>query len=369
MKILYSCLSKSWGGMEMFTLTAIKELLKRDIKVELLCAAESRLHIEANNIGLIIYPVNASGYFHPFTIMKLASILRHGRYNLIHTQFSKDLWLIVPAVKLSGKKIPVILTKQLGSFIIKKDVLHSWIYKNVTLVFAISRVIKTNLLATVPLPENKIEILHNGIDINKFNPAVGRGNVRKEFSVGDEELLIGMLARLSPGKGHEEFLAAAKNLSQKHNNLRFIIVGEASRGENEYADKIKKLAADYGLKNLIFAGFRSDTPEVLAAMDIFVFPSNAEAFGIALAEAMAMGKPCVASDSDGILDLIEDSQTGCLFENRSAADLEKKTEVLILSQDLRSKFGLAARNSAVEKFDINILTERVISFYKELIKA
>ena len=64
-------------------------------------------------------------------------------------------------------------------------------------------------------------------------------------------------------------------------------------------------------------------------MDIFVFPSHAEAFGIALAEAMAMGKACVASDSDGILDLIDNDKTGYLFENKNAADLEKKIEALM----------------------------------------
>jgi glycosyltransferase involved in cell wall biosynthesis len=369
MKILYSCLSKSWGGMEMFTLTAIKELLKRNIQVELLCAAESRIHIEANNMGLIIYPVKASGYFHPLTIMKLASILRQGRYDIIHTQSSKDLWIIVPAVKMLGRRIPVFLTKQLGSFIVKKDILHRWIYKYVTLAFAISRVIKKNLLETVPLPEKRIEILHNGIDIKRFSPdAADRGKIRREFSVADNELLIGMLARFSPGKGHEEFLSAAKNLSQKYSPLKFIIVGEASRGENDYADKIKALAADYRLNNVIFSGFRSDTPDVLAAMDIFVFPSHAEAFGIALAEAMAMGKPCVASNSDGILDLIDDNLTGCLFENKNAAELEKKIEAFILSAGLREKLGSAARVSAVSKFNIDTLTEKVISYYKKYIK-
>jgi len=366
MKVLYSCLSKSWGGMEMFTLTAIKELQKRNIKVELLCSAESRLHIEANNLGLIIYPVKASGYFHPLTILKLASVLRSGRYDLVHTQFSKDLWIIVPAVRLLGKNIPVFLTKQLGSFIVKKDILHRWIYKNITAAFAISRVIKKNLLETVPLPESKIEILHNGIDINRFNPEnADRSIVRKEFGVKDDELLTGMLARFSPGKGHEEFLAAARNLSQKYNNLKFIIVGEASRGENDYADKIKALAADYGLNNVIFSGFRSDTPDVLAAMDLFVFPSHAEAFGIALAEAMAMGKPCVASNSDGILDLIDDKKNGYLFENKSAEDLEKKMEAMIISAEQRDAMGKAARLSAVERFDIAVLTEKTINYYKK----
>jgi len=123
-----------------------------------------------------------------------------------------------------------------------------------------------------------------------------------------------MMARFSPGKGHEEFLFAAKELNKNFTNLKFLIVGEPSRGENDYAEAIKKLASDYKLSNLIFTGFRSDTPEVLSAMDIFVFPSHAEAFGIALAEAMSMGKPSVCSNAEGVLDIAVDGVTSLFFE-------------------------------------------------------
>lgn len=140
MKILYSCLSKSWGGMEMFTLRAVDQLIKRNIATELLCFPRSKIHAEAERIGLITHCLKANGYFHPFQILKLKNILRNSSYNLIHTQASKDLWVIVPALKLLSSDIPLIMTKQVGSFIVKKDRLHKWIYDRVDLVFAISRV-------------------------------------------------------------------------------------------------------------------------------------------------------------------------------------------------------------------------------------
>ena len=129
MKILYSCLSKSWGGMEMFTLTAAKQLLKKNISVELLCAKESRIHIEANNLGLIVHPIKISWLSNPFDILRLTSLIRRNKYNLIHTQASFDLWLLVPALKMLQSSIPLLLTKHVGSFIVKKDFLHNWIYK------------------------------------------------------------------------------------------------------------------------------------------------------------------------------------------------------------------------------------------------
>ncbi|MGE5437261.1 MAG: glycosyltransferase family 4 protein [Syntrophothermus sp.] len=368
MKVLYSCLSKSWGGMEMFTLTAVQQLLKNNISVELLCINESRIHIEANNLGIIIHIINNVGYFHPISILSTASVIKNGKFDLIHTQASKDLWIIVPALNLLNSKIPLFLTKQLNSFIVKKDVIHKTLYNRVTKIFAISNAVKKNVLDTCPVTEDKVELLHNGIDISRFNPEkANRKKVRDEFEVEDDEMLIGMMARFSPGKGHEEFIEAAKILSDKYNNLKFLIVGEASRGEDEYANKIKKLAIEKELVNIIFAGFRSDTPDVLSAMDIFVFPSHSEAFGIALAEALAMGVPSVCSDEEGVLDIAVNNETSLLFKTKNSLDLAEKIEVLIKNKELRNSFSEHSRLRALKFFDINILTDKVINVYKSFI--
>ncbi len=368
MKILYSCLSKSWGGMEMYTLTAVKQLLKRDIRVELLCIAESRIHIEANNMGVIIHPVNLSGPVNPFTILKLTSILRRGKYDLIHTQASKDLWILVPALKILYRDTPLILTKQVGSFIIKKDYLHKILYKRLNFAFAISRVIKKNLMETTPLTEDKIILMHNGIDTKRFDPSkISPSKVRNEFNINDDEIVMGMIARFSPGKGHEEFVSASKILNKQYTNLKFLIVGEASRGEDEYADKIKKLVEDQGISNIIFTGYRKDTEYVLAAMDIFVFPSHSEAFGIALAEAMSMGKPSVCSNSDGVLDIAVENETSFLFEKKNASDLAEKLSKLIKSPESRKEFSNNARKRAVANFDIDLLTSKTIKVYENII--
>ncbi|MDP1995390.1 MAG: glycosyltransferase family 4 protein [Ignavibacteria bacterium] len=369
MKILYSCLSKSWGGMEMFTLTAVHQLLKRNIEVELLCFENSRLHKEAEKQKIIFHTLKASGYFHPVQSFKLSRLIDNNNFNLIHTQASKDLWVLVPALKIIGSKIPLFLTKQVGSFIVKKDILHRWVYNRVTYALAISEVIKRNLMETCPLTEDKILLLHNAVDTKKFDPEkINKRKVRNELGLADDEIVIGMLARFSSGQGHEEFLFAAEKLSKKFSGLKFFIVGEASRGEEVYANQIKKLAADYNLKNVIFAGFRSDTPEVLAALDIFCFPSHSEAFGIALVEAMAMGVPSVCSNSDGILDIAIDGETSFLFEKQNGNDLAEKLERLISSKEKREQFGKASRGRAVKFFDLDYLTEKVISIYEQTLK-
>ena len=369
MKILYSCLSKSWGGMEMVTINSIKQLLDRNISVELICTADSRIHIEANNIGMIIYPIKAPGYFHPVITIKVVSIIKNGKYDLIHTHASKDLWLLVPALKLIKSKIPLVLTKHVGSFIKKTDKMHNWLYSRVNYAIAISKVIKDNLLETTALDENKIVLHYNGVDPEKYDPTkVDPMKVRKELNIKEDELLLGMVARFSAGKGHENFLLVAKELNAKYNNLKFIIVGEASKGEDAYAEEIKELADLYALNNIIFAGFRTDMPEVLSAMDIFIFPSHAEAFGVALVEAMAMAKPSVSTSSDGILDITVDNETGFLFNKDDPSDLKNKLELLIISPEKRKTLGKAARQRVLEHFDSQKLMDGLVELYKQFIK-
>jgi glycosyltransferase involved in cell wall biosynthesis len=366
MKVLKTCLSKSWGGLEMYTLQTVEQLLKNGIDAELLCYPGSKIFDEAKRKGVKVHSSEFAGYFHPLEIKRTANFIKQNNYDIIHSGASKDLWLIVPALKMSSLKTPLLLSKHMGSYIVKKDFMHKWIYNRVNYALAISNVIAKNLVDTTPLPKEKALLLHNGIDTNVFDPAkIDFSKVRNEFGIGKEELLIGMMARFSPGKGHEEFLYAAGKMNEKHNNLRFMIVGEPSKGEDEYFKSIKNLAREKDPHNkIIFTGFRKDTPEVLAAMDIFVFPSHAEAFGIALVEAMSIGKPTICSNSDGVLDIAVDGITSYLFEKQNKESLSQKLDLLIQSPDLRKSFGDAGRNRAVQMFDIEVFTKKLIDIYR-----
>ena len=353
----------------MVTLQTVKQLLNKNIETDLLCLPNSRIYSEAINSGIKVHTSNFSGYFHPFEIISTAKLFKSNKYDAIHCGTSKDLWLIVPALKFSGLQTPLLLSKHMGSYIIKKDFLHKLLYNRVNFALAISNVIAKNLVDTTPLVKEKVLLLHNGIDTKKFDPSkINRNIVRDEFNIRHNEILIGMTGRFSPGKGHEEFLNAAKQLCGKHDNLKFIITGEPSQGEDEYANSIRTLAADLGITDkTIFTGYRKDIPEVLAALDIFVFPSHAEAFGVALVEAMSMEKPSVCSNSDGVIDIAIDGVTSYMFQKQNMQDLADKIELLIQSSEKRIEFGKAARKRAIEFFDIEVFTNKLIEIYAKVI--
>jgi glycosyltransferase involved in cell wall biosynthesis len=370
MKILQTCLSLSWGGMEMYTLQTALLLRNAGHDVGMLCAEGARLKSEAEKAGLICYSISAK-YPNPKNIKNTVTLLRKENYHVIHSEASKDLWYLVPALKLACKKTPLLLTKHVGSGVVKKDLFHRILYDRVDSALAISNVIRANLIETTPLAIEKIELLHDSIDAERFNPAnTDCDKVRKEFGIDKDEIVIGMTGRFSPGKGHEEFLNAAKELAAVHNNLRFMIVGEASRGEEKYAESIKALAVESGIwEKTIFTGYRRDIPEILAAMDIFLFPSHAEAFGLALVEAMSMEKPTVCSNSDGVLDIALDGVTSFMFSPGSKNELVEKVNRLIADPARRAAFGKEGRKRVLEYFSAEIFTEKLIKiFYRQMLK-
>jgi glycosyltransferase involved in cell wall biosynthesis len=313
----------------------------------------------------VIHLIEYKHYFHPEKILEFIRLHRNERFDIIHCTDTKDLWLIVPALYFGGSDTPLIISKQVGSSIIKKDFLHRFLYKRVDYAIAISEVIKSNLLETTILTKDKIVLLHDATDTTKFDPStIDHNKIRNEYNIRNNELLIGMMARFTPGKGHEEFLYASQKLLSKHNDIKFMIIGEPSKGESKYAESIRLLADKLGItNNIFFTGYRSDIPEVLGALDIFVFPSRDEAFGLALIEAMSMGIPSVCTNYGGVLDIAVDGYTSYLFQKENADSLADKVELLIESELLRESFGKAARQRIIELFDLNVFTNRLINLY------
>jgi len=368
MKILISCLSHSWGGMEMFTVQSAEQLLKNNFDVYLFCLDGSRIDLNSSFIPeQKKLKVKSNAYFNLKNIFQLRRFLLQNEIDLIHTQFSKDLWTISPALILIHKKIPLVFTKQLGSFIKKKDLLHRLIYKKVDKAIAISRVIKQNLLETTPLKEDKIVIIPNVVDLEKFNPLkYDRDKVRNELGIDKQTFVFTNIARLSPGKGQDTIIKAIIPIKEKLQNTLCVFVGEAEKSEKFYEEYLINLVKDNSLERLVkFLGFRKDIPEILSASDAFIFPSYAEAFGISLVEAMAMGLPNIVCNADGVLDIIIENETSLVFNRDDIQILSENILRLRFDDDLRKRLSINSLDRSKE-FSFEKYNEKVIQLYRSL---
>jgi len=339
-------------------------------EVTLACVPDTRLFQGASDKQLNVLPLDVAGYFHPQAIWQLRQFLHRSRIDLVHSQLSKDIATVVPALKLCPRDIPLVLSRRMGSGISKKDLFHLFTYSQVSRVLAISSAIKENVAQTTPVAPEKIITVHHGIDTVQFSPGKGnRSALRKQLGITESSIVVGFVGRFSPGKGHEEFLQAASNLSARFSNLHFVIVGEASRGEEAYEAAIKAMSVSLGLALAVtFTGFRNDIPQIMSVFDIFSFPSHAEAFGAVLIEAMAMTLPVVASKSDGVLDIVVEGETGLLVPPKNSNALAEGLAHLIENPDVREKMGLAGRTRVEKMFSRDSLGEQLLQVYETVLQ-
>jgi len=203
----------------------------------------------------------------------------------------------------------------------------------------------------------------NGIDVERFRPdPEARRRVRAEWGIGEREKLIGLVARLDPAKDHGAFLQAAALLAVSHPDARFVCVGD-SPGQTR--DNLRALADRLGLNDkLVWAGIRPDMPATHNALDIATSSSISEGFSNTLAEAMACGVPCVATDVGDSALLI--GNTGALVPPRNPDALAHGWSALFDRIDANPALGVAARQRIVDQFNTTILAQNTARILADL---
>ncbi len=226
-----------------------------------------------------------------------------------------------------------------------------------------SEAVRQFVLARLDGEASKVLTIHNGIDLEAFRAPRVAG--RSELSLRDGGRVIGTVTRLDePKKGLTVLLRALAALARRDGlpPWQCLLVGDGpARG------RLEALAAELGLSGrVVFAGMRRDVPRVLPALDLFVYPSLYEGFGIAIVEAMAAGRPVVASAVGGIPEIVVDRDTGLLVPPGDAAVLAEALATLLASPDQARQMGRRGRERARELFAIQTTVERHQQLYATL---
>ena len=349
----------------MISLKPQKKLKETGLNVKILCSINSQLEEESNKQGFETIPVFSKNKKILSSILKLKRYLNSNNIDIIHTNHSHDLWVLTPALNFSHSSAKLFLTKHMASGVRKTDLLHKYLYKRINGIFAISGYIEQSVKDTCPVPFEKIHLLPVGIDLERFNPEnINRDELKQENSLPGDKLLIGIVGRMTPGKGHEEFLEAAKIINEKYSgSVHFIVIGNASFGEEKYEEEIMELSRTFKIGNITFTGYTSEPEKLMGVLDILAFPSHNESFGRVLLEAMALKIPIAACGNAGVIDILIDNETGLLFEPRNSRQLSEKLMQLIESVELRNKLVENGYKRVKDVFTFKIMTDKLIEFY------
>lgn len=368
MKIIQTCGSRSWGGLEMLTLSIADALAGLGHGVSLICPPGSTLEEQARQTQVDVQPIVLGDTAFLGDLKRLTRFFRDSQPDVIHTHLSHDMWTVVPAMNLTKSAARFLLTKHMGSGVSKKDILHRQLYKRLDAVLTISEIIHRDVLDTCPVPPDKVFTLINGVELDRFDPErVDGSQVRRELGIGPEEILIGHIGRLTPGKGQREFLRAAGIiLNRTKSPCSFLMVGDVSFGEESYEEEVGGLIDSLGLgTRLIRLPFRKEIVSLYAALDILAFPSYDESLGNVLLEAMAMRLPVVGSNSGSVPELVSQGENGLLVPPRQSAPLAEALLTLIENPSGRKRMGQNSRKRVETNYSFRSYIQSLIGYYSE----
>jgi glycosyltransferase involved in cell wall biosynthesis len=232
-------------------------------------------------------------------------------------------------------------------------------------IVTVSEAVHQQVLRT-GYPAGRVLTLHDAVDVTTFSPDRLQLGARVRQELGcttDHLLLVCAVGRLSPEKGHSFLLAAFRKVVTAVPEARLVLVGEGP-----LRSRLQAQATGLGLSDrVIFAGYRDDVEAVIAASDLLVMPSLREGFGDPIIEAMALGKPVIASRVGGMVEAVHDGETGLLVP---PGDPDALTQAIVnLSRDhqARERMGLWGRQVALREFGVERLADGLAKLYNELV--
>jgi glycosyltransferase involved in cell wall biosynthesis len=293
-------------------------------------------------------------------IIELYRVLKASQPHVLHTHgYRCDMLGLVMARLLH---IPVVSTVHGWTSATARlrfyEWCHRWVLRYFDGVITVSDSIRQILLRS-GVHSGKIVKLNNALDTALF---VGRNDgqgFREEVGICQQARVIGTVGRLSSEKGLDDFLKAGARLIARDPTIILLIVGD---GPERW--KLEALADSLGIAQaVVFCGYRRDVLRIYPALDLFVLPSLTEGIPIALLEAMASGKPVVASNVGGIPEVVEDGVTGLLVPPRDVNQLADKMWSLLITPDAAVELGGRARRCVENQFDVRQWIKRIEGMY------
>ena len=361
LKIWYLLPSLNLGGSEKHVIRLAAGLRERGHEAGIASLfREGILLEEIQREGIPFVCLKVQGGWSPLTSFRIFRWLRSARPDLLHTYlFGFHFFAGLPA---RGAKVPVILSS-------RRDVEYGQRRRDQFIEslgnFFVDRVVscakaaeRWALQKEMGISSEKLVTIYNGVDLTCFGPRAGSPGIRREFGIPEKAPVIGTVGNLSHKKGLPCLLEAIREILQAFPAAWFLLVG-AGPLEKEMKEKAKQIPLG---RQIIFTGARSDVPDLMGAMDVFVLASLFEGLPNVLLEAMALAKPVVATEVGGIPELVESGVDGILVPSKKSSALAGAVLGLLKNPAKAQALGERGR----EKVRKDFVLERMIDQYEEL---
>jgi glycosyltransferase involved in cell wall biosynthesis len=300
-------------------------------------------------------------------LRELCSLIKRQKFDIVHGHSSKAGFLARVAAKLASPRTVTIYSPH--AICLSGNTRYWYLERFASfftnMVLGVSRTEIDELKTYRFISDAKLRYVTAGIDSAVFVGSFGGTDFRKQLGVADDVALIGSAGRITAQKDPLTFVKSAAELIRRGTKAHF-----AWAGDGELKSASEKLAKDLGIdRHVTFLGYCPDIKPFLDALDIFALTSRYESFGYVTCEAMAMGKPIVATNVSGSKELVVHSVTGYVAEVADISGLATALQELARDKELRRSMGAAGKARVTELYDLRRMIRDVEQIYRELLSA
>ncbi len=374
MKILYVVIDGKISGGNNICATLLRAALKEGYEVELLTPSLGPLTESLMQEGIPIHILGLTRSFYVHQSFRLARLLKKRQIDLVHTHTSLNPEILC-RIACFLARVPIICHQHDPTDYYHPNLLIAWYQRwldrltshFVARFIAVSKYRCNAMVRGRGYRRDQVHLIYNGIDIGRFASRNGRESVRQEWALGVDETAIGLIGRLEPSKGQETLIEAIPLVRNQFPRTRFFLIGGDHRLGQPSLLRYQRLIQKLGLEKVcFFLGFCHDVERMLRGLDLVVLPSWWEGHPLALLEAMAAGKPVIASSVGGVPEIVSHKKTGLLIPSQNPQALSKAICELLGRPKWARELASNAYEEVSKRFDQSFMLNQVLSLYQDL---
>ena len=369
LKILQISSAQSIGGGERHLADLANALAARGHDLYAALRPDSPLLGELAGLGKNISTLPLRNALDAASARKLAGLVRQHEIQIVHAHMARDYPLAAYAAR-RNPRAQLIVTRHV---LFPLNRLHRLVLSQAARVIAVSEAVARSMRAQELVPADRITIVANGINVDRFAQGRARFDARvfrRRWQLPENHLLVGSVGELRPLKGHEDFLRAAATIVRRLPQTSFLIAGVDPSRSGEHRAALEHLIAELDLtKHVHLVGWLDDLPSFYCALDVFVSASHTESFGLAIVEALASETPVVATRTDGAAEILSAVAGAALVPAGATEALAASVSALLEDPVKRGRLATAGSAIVRQRFSLARMIEETEQVYHEALRC
>lgn len=350
------------GGAEQTIVNLSRGLVEAGHRVTMGLLCRGWLYQEIHRLGIDIFLLHRRNVLDVRPLTALVRFIRKSEIDIVHAhEFGSIVGGCLVRRWIDPPIVATVHGREYLAHRSRRRLLFRWMGRACSRIVAVSRTLERFLLESVGVSPQNVETIYNGIDVGKYGRNGVSCRVRDELGIGPDEWIVGAIGSLYPVKGHSDLIKAMEQVVRRVPSVTCLVIGHGYlRAQLE--EEVRRAGLERAVR---FLGFRRDVPDLLQTLDLFVLPSLSEGLPLSLLEAMAAGKPVVATDVGGNKEVIEDGVTGYLLPPRRPDLLAERLIALLENPHVGRAIGAKAQAAIQERFSL----ETMVQQYERLFHA